>query len=393
MALDEQQMNDYELERQRRLEANRKRLEELGIQKMVDDLHAAHAADKPAKRQRREKPAALPHELEPTRRSKRMEGREQPNYRLIEERASPSERRPTGGPLVKEGEMPEVYTRAHVRALGSTDKEWVMFQDGYNNQGERIYDSEKGVSCHQCRQKTLGQHTTCSKCKSGLGSLCGDCLFARYGEHVEEVNANPNWVCPSCRDICNCSRHRKMRKWEATGQLHHRVKSRGYASVAHYLVLNKLGSAAAKRAALETGFCPPDLEEKLHKEIEEAGDEPDEEEAAAAQPEQQQQGGGAAPAEGEQGEAAAHQKKKRKRGPRRKKDAQAEQQQQQQKEGSGPAAAAGAKTAKGKAAKGAGAKAGAKAAPQGSAKPAGQRGAKRAAAAAGGGKKKKQVAN
>ena len=35
------------------------------------------------------------------------------------------------------------------------------------------------------------------------------------------------WVCPCCRDLCNCSRHRKKRKWEATGQLHKSVKSRG----------------------------------------------------------------------------------------------------------------------------------------------------------------------
>lgn len=34
----------------------------------------------------------------------------------------------------------------------------------------------------------------------------------------------------------------------------------GYLSVAHYLVLNKLGSTAAKRAALESGFCPEDLQ-------------------------------------------------------------------------------------------------------------------------------------
>lgn len=34
----------------------------------------------------------------------------------------------------------------------------------------------------------------------------------------------------------------------------------GYLSVAHYLVLNKLGSTAAKRAALKSGFCPSDLE-------------------------------------------------------------------------------------------------------------------------------------
>ena len=43
----------------------------------------------------------------------------------------------------------------------------------------RIYDSEKGLSCHQCRQKTMGQRTSCSSCKSGLvgagGHIPGTC--------------------------------------------------------------------------------------------------------------------------------------------------------------------------------------------------------------------------
>ena len=37
----------------------------------------------------------------------------------------------------------------------------------------------------------------------------------------------------------------------------------GYLSVAHYLVLNKAGGLRAKRAALESGFCPPDLAGEL----------------------------------------------------------------------------------------------------------------------------------
>lgn len=36
-----------------------------------------------------------------------------------------------------------------------------------------------------------------------------------------------DWVCPCCRDLCNCSTHRKKKKWEATGQLHRSVKARG----------------------------------------------------------------------------------------------------------------------------------------------------------------------
>lgn len=49
------------------------------------------------------------------------------------------------------------------------------------------------------------------------GHLC------RYGENVIEANANPDWVCPVCRDICNCSRCRRVKGWEPTGNLYRKV--------------------------------------------------------------------------------------------------------------------------------------------------------------------------
>lgn len=39
-----------------------------------------------------------------------------------------------------------------------------LFVDGYDQNGKRMYDPVKGKTCHQCRQKTLGKHTHCSKC-------------------------------------------------------------------------------------------------------------------------------------------------------------------------------------------------------------------------------------
>jgi hypothetical protein len=41
-----------------------------------------------------------------------------------------------------------------------------LFVDGYDETGNRIYDKVNGMTCHQCRQKTLGRHTTCSECNS-----------------------------------------------------------------------------------------------------------------------------------------------------------------------------------------------------------------------------------
>lgn len=41
-----------------------------------------------------------------------------------------------------------------------------LFVDGYDAQGNRIYDKVEGQTCHQCRQKTMGKRTSCSKCQS-----------------------------------------------------------------------------------------------------------------------------------------------------------------------------------------------------------------------------------
>lgn len=41
-----------------------------------------------------------------------------------------------------------------------------LFMDGYDANGDRIYDKVAGQTCHQCRQKTMGKRTCCSKCNS-----------------------------------------------------------------------------------------------------------------------------------------------------------------------------------------------------------------------------------
>ncbi|KAF9600573.1 hypothetical protein IFM89_010059 [Coptis chinensis] len=91
-------------------------------------------------------------------------------------------------------------------------------------------------TCHQCRQKTLRRHTHCSKCYSARGQFCGSCLRKRYGEHLLEVKQNPNWICPVCRGICNCSLCRKAKGWPATGHLYSEISKLGFSSVAHYLI-------------------------------------------------------------------------------------------------------------------------------------------------------------
>ncbi|PWZ23760.1 Cell division cycle-associated 7-like protein, partial [Zea mays] len=47
----------------------------------------------------------------------------------------------------------------------------------------------------------------------------------RYGENVLEVKKNPNWICPVCRGICNCSICRTKKGWFPTGSAYSKDSS------------------------------------------------------------------------------------------------------------------------------------------------------------------------
>ncbi|EFJ14132.1 hypothetical protein SELMODRAFT_423936 [Selaginella moellendorffii] len=102
--------------------------------------------------------------------------------------------------------------------------------------GSRIYDSDNGTSCHQCRQKTLGLMASCkSEERSCSLNFCSKCLQNRYGEDVAIVNGLNAWTCPRCRGICNCSYCMKKKGCSPTGMVSHLAKSIGCASVAEFL--------------------------------------------------------------------------------------------------------------------------------------------------------------
>ena len=122
-------------------------------------------------------------------------------------------------------------------------------------------------SCHFCRQRTTEPKTVCSVCDGvnnyyggpARGFWCGSCLWLRIGENIDEVRDRTDWVCPACRDICNCSGANCMRikrGWFPTNQLSHEAKDQGYKSVAHYLVLTHL-SEQASAAPIETMLGRP----------------------------------------------------------------------------------------------------------------------------------------
>ncbi|XP_045201319.2 cell division cycle-associated protein 7-like [Mercenaria mercenaria] len=102
---------------------------------------------------------------------------------------------------------------------------------------EKRYDSLYGSTCHQCRQKTDDLKTICrsEECYGVRGQFCGPCLRNRYGEDAKEALKDPNWICPPCRRICNCSFCRKRQGKSCTGILIHLAKEHGYSNVNDYL--------------------------------------------------------------------------------------------------------------------------------------------------------------
>ncbi|XP_069826308.1 cell division cycle-associated protein 7-like [Dendropsophus ebraccatus] len=106
-----------------------------------------------------------------------------------------------------------------------------------DNVSDKVYNAVQGSTCHQCRQKTLDTKTNCrnKECRGIQGQFCGPCLRNRYGEDVREALLNPDWTCPPCRGICNCSFCRQRDGRCATGILVHVAHYHGYNDVHTYL--------------------------------------------------------------------------------------------------------------------------------------------------------------
>ncbi|KAM7474945.1 hypothetical protein LguiB_022188 [Lonicera macranthoides] len=251
----------YEQFREQRIKANLERMQKLGIMDLSKKLKSEFKPPPKPKNPSQQKPPLPP----PSRRSSRLKTMTPVSY--LEKRVPKEEKVVKKVKVhIPEGSKPEVYTEEHEKALGDSKTTWILYVDGYDNEGQRIYDQFEGKSCHQCRQKTLGRHTDCSKCKLLQGKLCGDCLYTRYGENVIEANENPDWTCPACRGICNCSRCRRINGWAPTGSiykkvnstnLHHFtwVQSLGFKSVAHYLIKTRgpLANREEEEAELSDG--------------------------------------------------------------------------------------------------------------------------------------------
>nr|XP_010908442.1 cell division cycle-associated 7-like protein [Elaeis guineensis] len=229
----------YEKFREERIKENLERMQRLGILQLKSQLDPIVHYD-PSKRPNHQKKVAQPSSgldktLAPPRRSSRLQNVTPVSYAEIHKKKDENLVK-NRSVLPEKGANEEVYTDEHEKLLGTCETTWTLFVDGCGKDGRRIYDQIKGKTCHQCRQKTLGHRTHCSKCKLVQGQFCGDCLYMRYGENVLEVNKNPKWICPVCRGICNCSLCRIKKGWAPTGPLYKKVLQLGFRSVAHYLI-------------------------------------------------------------------------------------------------------------------------------------------------------------
>ncbi|GAB2279691.1 hypothetical protein Dimus_014333 [Dionaea muscipula] len=242
--------SEYELSREQRIKENLERMQKLGIVDLSLRLKADSISKKVAKRNSpfgKRSPLGSPLPSSgPIRRSSRLKNVTPVSYSEVHPMNKDNGSLGNDdGVFLERGAKPEIYTVEHEKLVGATERNWTLFVDGYDSNRRRIYDPVRGKTCHQCRQKTLGLRTHCSKCQMVQGQFCGDCLYMRYGEHVLEANENPDWVCPVCRGICNCSLCRQAKGWPPTGPLYRRILKLGFKSVAHYLIENNLASPSS----------------------------------------------------------------------------------------------------------------------------------------------------
>lgn len=283
--------SDYESLRNARMSENKARLESLGILNKVSNLREAST---PTKKQQRT-PVKRVYGLTPVRRSQRIKdvstgtvtvaatldgllprrsnrlkssfsyavtpkqekvtaenGEEEEKGCIVTTDKWEDEKRPANAPLIELNPKDvEHFLSAETSARRCDSK----------GRGS-IYNPVLGICCHFCRQKKLcGEEdckrcgncdvnepclgkTDCSACHSSNGVFCRACLKVRYGEEMEEVRENKEWMCPHCIEekgikpywICNSSICMRKRKMSPTGIAIHTAREMGYESVAHQLM-------------------------------------------------------------------------------------------------------------------------------------------------------------
>ncbi|XP_050378103.1 uncharacterized protein LOC126795308 [Argentina anserina] len=261
--------NDYEDLRNARILQNQARLNSLGVHNTLFELHSiSPSAKRPQAHVR--KYCKKVYDVTSLRRSDRLKGTTTTQAETATTQNKTSSRRSrlteVGGNEESEDETkrrpanaPFVEVKGSRMGLVSSES-WARRCDS-KSRGS-VFHSVFGICCHFCRQKKLcGEEdckrcgtldmdqpcigkTDCSVCHSTNGVLCRGCLKVRYGEEMEEVRQNKDWMCPHCIEekgvrpywICNSSFCMKKRKMAPTGIAIYRCKKMGYKSVAHLLM-------------------------------------------------------------------------------------------------------------------------------------------------------------
>ena len=212
-------MNDFELERQQRIETNRKRMLEMGIQAMASKIQAP--ATVPAPPRKRCVKAFVPEEARRRSTRERVEVNYAERYGL--EHGDDDD---LNAARVRNRAINKSKPRARLVSMSDGDHARVRY-----SVGRRVYDSELGTTCHWCRQKTVETHVTCTADGCGRGrmpvSFCGMCLRNRHGEDIDAAVASNAWICPKCRGscgdgcvtCCNCGPCRKANGLAPTHQV------------------------------------------------------------------------------------------------------------------------------------------------------------------------------
>ncbi|PPR99395.1 hypothetical protein GOBAR_AA21270 [Gossypium barbadense] len=245
--------SDYESLRNARIVENQARLASLGVHKTISDLRSIVSSAKP-----KGTPLSSSLASNSLRRSNRLRGKaidfEEREEGTDSYSSEGKEKRPANAPLV-------TIDDASLQLSPEDSSRRCNRKEGRGS----VYNSICGICCHFCRQKTLCAEndckrcgnldvnqpcikTDCSVCHSSNGVLCRACLKIRYGEELEEVRENKEWMCPHCIEekginpywICNSSLCLKNRKMTQTGissrQYLYRARELGYKSVAHLLM-------------------------------------------------------------------------------------------------------------------------------------------------------------
>ncbi|KAI3463548.1 hypothetical protein Pfo_020211 [Paulownia fortunei] len=261
--------SDYEELRKARIFENQARLASLGLQKTISELRSLTSSPKSDKTHVR-KHCKVDYSSTPLRRSARLRGKSPPSQGALgylegggsDSSRNGKEKGPVNGRMVR-------ATRGLMRSQISLE----ALARRCDSKGRGSwYDPVYGICCHFCRQKKLcGEEdckrcgdldmdqpcigkTDCSVCHSSNGVFCRACLKVRYGEEMEEVRSNKEWMCPHCMEdkgispywICNSSLCLKKRKMVPTGIAIYRAREMGYKSVAH-LLMDKFERADKRR--------------------------------------------------------------------------------------------------------------------------------------------------